>query len=139
MPTRVENLSMGMKALVLLKTILERQILDKKDVLILDEPEIHLHPEWQVIYAKVIVLLQQAYDLTILLTSHSPVFINAIQRYAVEAGITDKTNFYLSEEDALKPGFCTARHLDANTGPIYKGFNKSKSMLEKLSAYPEFG
>jgi len=135
--TRVENLSMGMKSLVLLKTILERQILGEKDILILDEPEIHLHPEWQVFYAKLIVLLRQAYDLTILLTSHSPVFVNAIQRYANEAGLDGTTNFYLSKEDASHPGFCTVDHLEANTGPIYRGFNKSRSMLERLSEYPE--
>lgn len=136
--TKVENLSMGMKSLVLLKTVLERQILGEKDILILDEPEIHLHPEWQVFYAKLIVLLRQAYDLTILLTSHSPVFVNAIQRYAYEAGLSDTTNFYLSHEDPEKPGFCTVSHLEANTGPIYRGFNKSRGMLERLSEHPEF-
>ena len=45
-----------------------------KDVLILDEPEIHLHPQWQVLYAEIVVLLQKAFDLTVVVTTHSYFF-----------------------------------------------------------------
>lgn len=58
-PIPFENLSAGLKSFVLIKMLLEKGILKEKDVLILDEPEIHLHPEWQLIYAEIIVLLQK--------------------------------------------------------------------------------
>lgn len=41
------------------ETLLEGGVLRKKDILILDEPEIHLHSEWQIIYAELIVVLQK--------------------------------------------------------------------------------
>ena len=58
-PTKFGNLSMGLKSFVLLRMMLERHILSNKDVLILDEPEIHLHPEWQLLFADLIVLLHK--------------------------------------------------------------------------------
>lgn len=58
-PLNVKNLSTGMKAFALIKRLLESGSIKEKDVLILDEPEIHLHPEWQLLYAKLVVLLQK--------------------------------------------------------------------------------
>ena len=52
--------------------LIEKGALQEKDVLVLDEPEIHLHPQWQVAYAQLIVLLQKYFDLSIVVTTHSP-------------------------------------------------------------------
>lgn len=95
----ISNLSTGIKAFVILKKLLEDDVLKNKDVLVLDEPEIHLHPEWQIIYAELIVLLQKFFDLTILLTTHSPYFLRAIDVFAVKYGVRDKCKFYLSAND----------------------------------------
>lgn len=95
----IANLSTGIKAFVILKKLLEDDVLKPKDVLILDEPEIHLHPEWQIIYAELIVLLQKYFDLTILLTTHSPYFLKAIDVFAMKHDIKNKCKFYLSNMD----------------------------------------
>lgn len=96
-PLEIANLSMGLKAFVLLKSLLQENVIKEKDVLIFDEPEIHLHPEWQVIYAQLLVLLQVTFNLTILITSHSPYFIDAINLYAAKYSDLKRCRFYLSE------------------------------------------
>ena len=53
-PISIHNLSTGMKSFVILKMLLEKGGLKEKDVVILDEPEIHLHPQWQIAYAELI-------------------------------------------------------------------------------------
>lgn len=68
------NLSTGLKAVSLLQCVLHYRVLKKKSVLILDEPEINLHPEWQVAYARYIVMLQKSLDLHVVITTHSPFF-----------------------------------------------------------------
>lgn len=93
----IKNLSTGLKAFTIIKMLLERGIIKEKDVLILDEPEIHLHPQWQLIYAEIIVLLQKYFDLSIVITTHSPYFLDAIETYSVQHGIKNKVNYYLSE------------------------------------------
>src|SRR5699024_7247222 len=67
-PISVENLSTGLKSFVVLKMLIEKGKIREKDVLILDEPEVHLHPQWQIVYAELIVLLQKYFDLSIIVT-----------------------------------------------------------------------
>ena len=90
----VKNLSAGLKTFVILKTLLEKGILEENGVVILDEPEIHLHPAWQVIFAELIVLIQKEFNMHILLNTHSPYFLNAIEIYAEKHNIKEKCNFY---------------------------------------------
>lgn len=78
-PLNVANLSMGMKMLALLRLMIEANLLTRRDVLVLDEPENHLHPELQVVFAEAIVLLQRIYDLRVIITTHSPYFLQALE------------------------------------------------------------
>ncbi len=93
----IRNLSTGLKTFVILKTLLKNGVIIENSTVILDEPEIHLHPEWQIILAEVIVLLQKEFDLNILLNTHSPYFLEAIEVYSEKHKITDKCKYYLSE------------------------------------------
>ena len=97
-PISVENLSTGLKSFVVLKMLIEKGKIREKDVLILDEPEVHLHPQWQIVYAELIVLLQKYFDLSIIVTTHSPYFLDAINLYSVKYGLKEKVNYYLSSE-----------------------------------------
>lgn len=90
----IKNLSAGLKTFVILKTLLEKGILEENGIIILDEPEIHLHPAWQVIFAELIVLIQKEFNMHILLNTHSPYFLNAIEIYAEKHNIKEKCNFY---------------------------------------------
>lgn len=132
-PTKVQNLSMGMKSLLLLRLLLTKGILSGKDVLILDEPENHLHPEWQVFYAKALVLIQKAYNLTMMVTTHSQFFVNALQRFSISEGIAEKTNFYLSKKDEARSGYCTFEPKGQFAGRIINSFNRALGRISKMS------
>lgn len=92
------NLSTGLKSFALIERLLESGKLKSKDVLILDEPEIHLHPEWQLIYAELIVMLQKTFDLTILLVTHSFHFLESLKFFIDKYGITERGNFYTPQK-----------------------------------------
>ncbi|MCR5368918.1 AAA family ATPase [Eubacterium sp.] len=89
------NISAGLKSFAIIERLLETGVLKKKDVLILDEPEIHLHSEWQIIYAELIVILQKTFDLTILLVTHSSHFLESLIYYMEKYEIADKGNYYI--------------------------------------------
>jgi len=72
--------------------------LDKNILLVIDEPEIHLHPKWQVKYAYIIVKMVK-YGVPIIISSHSPYMIQALKYFAIEEGIIDVTRFYLAEKE----------------------------------------
>ena len=112
-----ENISTGLKTFIVLKRLLYTGHLEENGLLILDEPEVHLHPQWQIIFAEIIVLLQKEFGMHILLTTHSPYFLRAIEVYSAKYQIADKCKYYLADlenEDAFFEDVTT------QTDKIYK-------------------
>lgn len=93
----LKNISTGLKTFVIIKTLLMNGSLASNGTLILDEPEIHLHPKWQLSLAEIIVLIQKEFGMHILLNTHSPYFLRAIEVYSAKHGIADSCKYYLSE------------------------------------------
>ena len=74
-----------------------------KVVNIWDEPENHLHPEWQIRLAA--LLMEQAKaGVPVLLTSHSPYFIQAIRYFADKMHMNSFVSYYMTDEQ--KDGTC---------------------------------
>lgn len=92
----IKNISTGLKTFVILKTLLQNGALQYRGTIILDEPEIHLHPRWQLLFAELIVLIQKEFNMHILLNTHSPYFLKAIEVYSAKHEIADKCNYYLA-------------------------------------------
>ncbi len=128
-PLNVVNLSTGVKSFAVLKILIQNHQLQEKDVLILDEPEIHLHPEWQVRYAEFLVLIQKAFDLTILLTTHSPYFLNAIEVFSKKYDTQDKFNVYKTE--VVDKGVILSEVSD-EIEVVYASLAKPFEVMEKL-------
>lgn len=127
----INNLSAGLKSFVIIKMLLEKGTLKEKDVLILDEPEIHLHPEWQILYAELIVLLEKYFNLSIIITTHSPYFLDAIDVYSSKHKINKRVNYYLSEAD--KDGkFSEMNDVTNNMELIYKKMASPIKLLDNL-------
>ena len=93
----VRNMSTGLKTFAILKRLLTNGCIEMNGTIILDEPEIHLHPEWQLVFAELIVLLHKEFGLHILLNTHSPYFLNAIEVYAAKYQVTDKCKYYMMQ------------------------------------------
>lgn len=128
-PISVMNLSAGLKGFVLIKTLLERGILKEKDVLILNEPEIHMHTEWQLIYAEIIVLIQKYFDMTILVTTHSSHFLQAIEYFSKKYEIENKCHYYLSKS---KDSGVTFENVTNNIDKIHSEMVEPSIRLDRL-------
>ena len=98
-PISMENVSTGIKSFAILKLLMETGGLSDCEFLILDEPEIHLHPAWQLKYAELLVLLTIHYPIRVVLTSHSPYFVQAIELYSKLHKIDKSVRFYKTDAD----------------------------------------
>ena len=125
-PVALSNLSTGMKSFVILKMLLEKGSLSEKDVVILDEPEIHLHPQWQIAYAELLVLLQKQFDLSVVVTTHSPYFVDAINLFSCKYATDSSVNYYISSVDNNRVNM---KNVTDNIEEIYK---KMVSQIEAL-------
>jgi len=92
------NYSSGMKTFYLIKSLLENGVIRENGTLILDEPEVHLHPEWQLKFAEIIVLLQKEFGLHILINSHSPYLVEAIDIFSKKNDTNDSVKYYLAKD-----------------------------------------
>ena len=71
--------------------------LKKNCFLIMDEPELNLHPDWQVKFAEILVLMVKELNIHMYINSHSPHFVEALEVYSAKYGLVDDTKFYLSQ------------------------------------------
>jgi predicted ATPase len=118
-----------MKPFLIIKRLLEVGAVKEGGVLVFDEPEIHLHPEWQLKYAELLVLLQKEFKLNILLTTHSPYFLNAIEVYSQKHGSVESCNYYLSETQG---DACSLQEVTGDLTLIYEKLAKPFQKLENL-------
>ena len=92
----IHNLATGSKLFFIIKQLLLNGYLDRT-LLVLDEPESHLHPEWIQKFAEVIILLVKELHLRIILTTHSPDLLLALSVYSKDYQIQDRSHYYLAK------------------------------------------
>ena len=93
---KISNSASGIKSLGILQILENAGEFNKNLLLIIDEPEVHLHPDWQVEYAKILIKLVEN-GVKVLVTSHSPYLIEAINKYSKKSKIKNDVKFYLTE------------------------------------------
>ena len=127
---KLSNLATGSKMFSIMKMLLDKGELDDATMLILDEPEAHLHPMWQNAFAEIIVLLTKKMGVNVLLTTHSPNFMLALDAYMRQYDIADITNFY--QTDMLEGNFIHYNCVNEDMGKIYQDFLQYLSEVKML-------
>ena len=125
----IKNLSTGFKVFSIIKLLIQNNQLSENGTIILDEPEIHLHPEWQLKFAELIVLLQKEFNMHILLTTHSPYFVSAIEVFSEKYKIDDKCKYYVAEN---KGNSGVIKDITGNTNIIFKKMARPFQDLENI-------
>lgn len=122
----------GIKSFSVLQMLLRNGVINKNTLLIIDEPEAHLHPQWIVEYARIVVQMHKAIGTKFFIASHSTDFVSAIRYIAAKQKQLKSLNYYLGKEVRDKKYMFDYQHLGIDIEPIFASFNKS---YEKLSEY----
>ena len=93
----VNNLATGSKMFFIIKKLLINGLLNDGTMLVLDEPESHLHPDWINKFAEMLVVLVKNINVNVVLTTHSPNLLLALSVYTKQYDMVDRTNFYLAD------------------------------------------
>lgn len=126
----LDECATGIKSLAILNILHSKGWLDAETLLIIDEPEAHLHPQWIVEYARVLLLLSKRLRVRIVITSHSPDMVNAIHTIGMAEGMGDDINFYLAEKDADEAFMFNYHPLGNKVGDIFKAYNVSFDRID---------
>lgn len=110
-----------------------RNILRPHEILIIEEPESHLHPRSQVILAEVITKLVN-HELSIVLTTHSDFFLsqinNSIMQHAAMEAHPSKTNEDESLDGELVGAYLLKRGQKAGTRVVQLPVSRSEGIPE---------
>jgi len=126
------DVATGVKSFAILQLLLKNGFLTKNTLLIIDEPEAHLHPQWIVEYARVIALLNKEIGVKFLIASHSPDMISAIRYICEKQQTTDNLEYYLAEESSLNSYLYKFKSLGKDIEPIFNSFNIA---LDRINQY----
>jgi len=124
-PIKLENLATGIKSFVLLLLLIEKGYIAKNTFLILDEPEVHLHPKWQLEYAKIIVELVKN-GINVLVATHSPYMLEMLEVLSKKEKI--KSNFYIPKK--VKDGVVFEELEIGKLSPIYTLLSEPYEVIE---------
>ena len=109
--------------------LLENGWISKDSVLIIDEPEAHLHPQWIVEYARILVLINKHIGAKILISTHSPDMVAAFRSISERQGVLPTTIFYLAFPTV--DGRYRYEDLGHEIGPIFDSFNIASERIDQ--------
>ena len=127
----LQECATGIKSIGVIYTLIKNGSINDKTLLIIDEPEVYLHPQWIVEYARILVLIHKYIGCHIFISSHSPDMIQAIRYISEKQDVLESLDFYLAHEDNNRK--YTYRHLSKDIEPIFECFNISLHKIEKYS------
>lgn len=125
------DVATGVKSFAILQLLLKNGSINDKTLLIIDEPESHLHPQWIIEYARIIVLLNKHIGVKFFLATHNPDMVSAIRYISEKEGTLDKVNYYLAEtsDEQFKYSY---KHLGKEIDPIFASFNIA---IDRINQY----
>ena len=121
----------GLKSFAILQLLYKNGTLGKDTLVIIDEPEAHLHPQWVVEYARLIVLLNKEAGTKFFLASHHPDMISAIKYISEKEGTDSNLQFYLAEKVADSYMY-DYKSCGLDIEPIFESFNIA---LDRINQY----
>ncbi|MFT5647126.1 MAG: energy-coupling factor transporter ATP-binding protein EcfA2 [Aureispira sp.] len=121
----------GIKSFAVLQILFKNGFLNNKTLLIIDEPEAHLHPQWVVEYARLIVLLHKHVGVRFLIASHHPDMVSAIKYISEKEQVDDKLQYYLAEQTGEEFKY-NYRELGTDIEAIFESFNIA---FERMDLY----
>ncbi|HIF9352155.1 TPA: AAA family ATPase [Photobacterium damselae] len=125
---RAINTASGIKSLSIINLLLISGQLSTRTLLVIDEPEVNLHPEWQIEYAQLISRLV-SFGVTIIVTTHSPYMIDAFKTFDSKYSLN--TSFYLTKK--CNRGLSKMYNLTNSVSEIIESLSKPLDTLHRKS------
>ncbi len=121
----------GLKSFAILRILYKNGFLNNNSLLIIDEPEAHLHPQWVVEYARLLILLHKKVGVKFLIASHHPDMISAIKYISEKEKVTNNLHFYIAEriENSYTYNY---KDLGVEIEDIFSSFNIA---IERIDLY----
>ena len=127
----LEDCATGIKAFGIINILLKNGSINDKTLLILDEPETHLHPQWIVEYARLLTLIQKYVGTKIFVVTHNPDMVQSLKYIPMKENIGNNVTFY----NAVPVGENLQYQYNELGDDIHDIFNSFNVSYDKLELY----
>ncbi|MBR5328450.1 MAG: AAA family ATPase [Paludibacteraceae bacterium] len=124
------NVASGVKTFGVLQILLQINAINENKPLLWDEPENHLHPAWQIKFAEMLVLLSKS-GIPIVVSTHSPYFIQSIRYYSQKYQLASYVNYYMNEIG--DDGLVTVKEVTNDLGKVFARLSAPLTEVLNLS------
>ena len=125
------DVATGIKSFSIIQLLLKNRFITDKTLMIIDEPESNLHPQWIIEYARLIVMLNKQLGVKFFLATHNPDMVSAIRYISEKEGTLETVNFYLAEKAESNFQY-NYNYLGKEIDPIFGSFNIA---IERINKY----
>lgn len=129
----------GIKQIGIIQSLLLRRQLQEGDYLIIDEPEVNLHPDWQFKFAEILVLLAKELGITIYINSHSPLFIESMTAFCEYYDMQDDINYYLTEPSEAEDKYDFVKINSDEIFKVYNNLGNAYDLIDQLRLKKHLG
>ncbi len=126
---KLEDTATGMKTFAYVQKLIENGFLNERTLLLIDEPEAHLHPKWIFEFAHLLVLLHKELGVKVMVASHNPDMVAALQKVALVESMIEHTHFYQAYPIESSYRF-EYRDLGGSINEIFRSFNIATSRIQ---------
>lgn len=130
----LQDCATGIKSFAMLKLLVKNGQINDRSLIIIDEPEAHLHPQWIVEYAKIIVELNKQVGAKFFIATHSTDMVSALRYISEKEETLERLAFYNAVPAKENPYTFDYEALEADIEPIFASFNKSFDLIEQYGA-----
>ena len=136
--TTISDTPSGIKQMGIIQMLLLKNKLKTGDYLIIDEPEVNLHPEWQFKFAEILVLLAKQ-DIAIYINSHSPLLIESISAFSEYYDMQDDVNYYLTEPSEAEGKYDFVKITSDELYRLYDNLGNAYDLIDQLRLKKRLG
>lgn len=129
----MKNTSSGFKQLGIIQLLLSSKTLTSNSFIVIDEPEINLHPDFQIKLAEILVLMSKELNIVLYINSHSPQFIEALELYTAKYDLINETSFYINEKSDNSK-YCYKQIERNELSILYDNLGKAYDILDSIRA-----
>ena len=124
-----EILCNDIQRFLLLKALILENIITNKGLLVIEALEAEMHPKYQILFCELLVMIKKKYKTDILLATHSPYIVFALENYSMLYTPEDRTKFYFIDKENSK---VVIKNVSEEVNVIYSSLGNPFFELENL-------
>lgn len=135
-----KHINLGYSLFITLLAYIQNQLINSNTLIIIDDACCFMDPYLSVKFARILVKLIKTYRCSVILSTHVPVLVTALQSFSISENISkDDIHFYTAKEKDGENGIYDYVDAGSEINLCFEVFNKAYTLIDMYSSLDIFG